>query len=59
MVQNLSVTHRRLLDGGEDTSGLHHVLGTGIAPLDVDRVPPAERHQGTSGKVEVFTWLFF
>ena len=33
-------TYGCLLDGGEHAGGLHHVLGTSIAPLDVGWVPP-------------------
>lgn len=34
------LTYRGLLNGGENTSGLHYVVNTSIAPLNVGRVPP-------------------
>lgn len=35
------VTYRSLLNGCEDTCGLHNILSTCITPLDVGWVPPA------------------
>ena len=32
----------RLIDGGKDTRALHHVLGAGAGPVDVDRVALVE-----------------
>lgn len=39
----LKNTYRGLLNGGEYTSGLNHILGTSITPFDVGGVPPAKR----------------
>lgn len=41
--KELLSTYRRLLDGGEDTSGLHHVVHTGVAPLYVCGVSPVRK----------------
>lgn len=36
-------TYGGLLDGGEHTSGLNHILGTSLTPFNVSRVPPENR----------------
>lgn len=33
-------TYRGLLNGGEHTGGLNHILSTSLTPFDVGRVPP-------------------
>lgn len=42
-------TYGRLLDGGEHTSGLNHILGTSLTPFNVSRVPPGNE-TGQSGE---------
>lgn len=36
-------TYGGLLDGGEHTSGLNHILGTSLTPFNVSGVPPGNK----------------
>lgn len=46
-------TYGGLLDGGEHTSGLNHILGTSLTPFNVSGVPPESRQDRVSGWVDL------